>query len=196
MPPDVERIRRVLLPLELAESELRAKPAAAVLVLLRLQGNGVEALLARRVRRADDPWSGQISFPGGRQHEGDGSLLATATRETKEEVNVDLEGRVEILGHMAPRSPGNVPELLVVPFVGFVTGEIDPSPGPEMEEVFWTPLEELPPCWGRTIVTTRIGELHVPAFLWRERVIWGFTYRVLEDLLALLGISRSAGPGP
>ncbi len=196
MPPDVEQIRKVLLPLELAESELRAKPAAAVLLLLRPHGGRLQALLAKRVRRPEDPWSGQISLPGGRQHEGDGSLLATASRETKEEVNVDLAGHVGVLGHMAPRSPGNVPELLVVPFVGFATAELDPRPGPEMEEVFWVPLDELPPSWARTIVATRIGELHVPAFLWRDRVIWGFTFRVLEELLALLGLSRSAGSGP
>ena len=196
MTPDAERIRKVLLPVELAESELRAKPAAAVVVLLRPMAQGLETLLAKRVRRPADPWSGQISLPGGRQHEGDGNLLATAFRETREEVNLDLAGSAQILGHLAPRSPGNVPDLLVVPFVALTDGAVEPSPGPEMEEVFWTPLSELPPTASRTIVATRIGDLHVPAFLWKDRVIWGFTYRVLDELLTLLGVSRPAGMGP
>ncbi len=185
-----EELREVLLPLELAEAELRAKPAAAVMVLLRNRVEGLEVLLGQRVRRERDPWSGQIGLPGGRRHDSDGSLLATALRETKEEVGLDLEGSAEILGHMAPRAPGNLLDLLVVPFVALAKDELDPVVGPEMEVTFWAPLRELPASWGRTSVLTSIGELTVPAYLWNRRVIWGFTYRVLEELLVLAGLSR------
>lgn len=185
-----EELRKVLLPPTLAEAELEAKPASAVLVLLRPAGEGLEVLLGKRVRRSGDPWSGQVSFPGGHHHPEDGSLLGTALRETREEVGLDLRGRAEVLGHLAPRSPGNVPTMLVVPFVALATTTLRPRPGPEMEEAFWASLADLPPSWGRTTVPTRVGELHVPAFLWHDRVIWGLTYRILEDLLVLLGISR------
>jgi len=180
----------VLLPVTLAEAELEAKPASAVLVVLRPAADGLEVLLGRRVRRAGDPWSGQISFPGGHRHADDPSLLETALRETREEVNLDVDGVTEVLGHLAPRSPGNVPELLVVPFVALATRSLDPRPGPEMDEAFWAPLAELPPSWGQTVIPTRIGELKVPAFLWRGRVVWGLTYRILEELLVLVGLSR------
>jgi len=185
-----DELRRVLLPVELAEAELRSKPAAAVLVLLRPRGGGLDVLLGQRVRREGDPWSGQIGLPGGRHHESDGSMLATALREIKEEVGLDLDGRAEVLGHMAPRAPGNLLELLVVPFVALATAPLEPVVGPEMESTFWAPLNELPPSWGRTSVLTSFGELTVPAYLWKDRVIWGFTYRVLEELLVLVGISR------
>src|SRR6267143_1965576 len=95
----VERLRKFLLPLELAEAELKAKPAA-------------EVLLGERRKREGDPWSGQVGLPGGRHHTEDGTLLTTALRETREEVGIDLNGRAEVLGHMAPRAPGNKPELL------------------------------------------------------------------------------------
>lgn len=190
MRSSAEELRRVLLPVELAEAELRAKPAAAVMVLLRRRGEGLDVLLGTRVRRERDPWSGQIGLPGGRRHDSDASLLATALRETREEVGLDLDGTAEILGHMAPRAPGNLLELLVVPFVALATAELDPVPGPEIESTFWAPLQELPASWGRTSILTSIGELTVPAYLRDQRVIWGFTYRVLEELLVLAGISR------
>ncbi len=185
-----EGIRSVLLPVPLAEAELEAKPASAVLVLLRPMGGGLEVLLGRRVRRAGDPWSGHISFPGGHRHAEDPSLLETALRETREEMTLDLGGRADVLGHLAPRAPGNVPEMLVVPFVALATADLDPRPGPEMEEAFWAPLADLPASLGTSVVMTRIGELKVSAFLWKDRVIWGLTFRILEELLRLLG----AGP--
>lgn len=185
-----EDLRKVLLPAELAEAELESKPSSAVLVLLRPAGDGLEVLLGERTRRSEDPWSGQISFPGGHRHREDPSLLETALRETREEVNLDLRGQAEVLGHLAPRSPGNVPEMLVVPFVAFASARLEPRPGPEMTEAFWAPLLGLPPTRGKTVVPTRVGELTVPAFLWQGRVIWGFTYRILEELLHLVGAER------
>ena len=181
-----EDLRRVLLPVPLAEAELESKPSSAVLVLLRPAGDGLEVLLGRRVRRSGDPWSGQISFPGGHRHREDASLLDTALRETREEVNLDLRGPAEVLGHLAPRSPGNVPEMLVVPFVAYASARLEPRPGPEMSETFWVPLGSLPGTRGRSVVPTRVGELTVPAFLWEGRVVWGLTYRILEELLRLV----------
>lgn len=186
MQTDPAGIRRRLLPAKLAESELESKPSAAVLVLLRPAAGGLEVLLGQRARRQEDPWSGQIAFPGGHRHPEDPSLLETALRETREETGLDLAGRAEVLGHLAPRSPGNVPQMLVVPFVAYATAALRPHPGPEMAETFWAPLADLPPSRAPTVVVTRIGDLRVPAFLWQKRVIWGLTYRILEDLLALL----------
>src|SRR6267378_5818539 len=185
----IERLRKFLLPLELAEAELKAKPAAAVMIILHDGPRGLEVLLGERLRREGDPWSGQIGLPGGRHHPEDGTLLATALRETKEEVGIDLEGRAEILGHMAPRAPGNKPEMLVVPFVAIATVPLEASPGPEMTSVFWVPLPALPATQGKTLVPTILGELYVPSYTYGEWLIWGFTYRVLEELLVFVGLS-------
>jgi 8-oxo-dGTP pyrophosphatase MutT (NUDIX family) len=190
MRASVEELRTVFLPVELAEAELHLKPAAAVMVLLRGSRTGLDVLLGQRARREGDPWSGQIGLPGGRHHPSDGSLLSTALRETKEEVGLDLGGRAEVLGHLAPRSPGNVPEMLVVPFVALASAPLDPIVGPEMVSAFWVPLADLPSSWGRTTVPTAFGDLLVPAYMPPGRVIWGFTYRVLEELLRLVGVTR------
>lgn len=185
----VERLRKFLLPVELAEAELKTKPAAAVMILLREGSRGLEVLLAERKKREGDPWSGQIGLPGGRHHSEDGTLLRTALRETNEEVGIDAAGRAEVLGHMAPRAPGNKPEMLVVPFVALLKEPVEGAPGPEMTSVFWITLADLPPTHGMTLVPTILGELNVPSYQPEGRLIWGFTYRILEELLVFVGLS-------
>ena len=178
-----------MLPLELAEAELKAKPAAAVMIIVRDDPRGLEVLLGERTKREGDPWSGQIGLPGGRHRAEDPTMLATAVRETNEEVGIDLEGRAEILGHMPPRAPGNKPEVLVVPYVALAMAPIEATPGPEMASVFWVPLPDLLANQGRATVSTILGELNVPSFTYEGRLIWGFTYRILEELLVFVGLS-------
>src|SRR4051812_31480098 len=81
-----DRIRRAL-PLP---PERPARRRAAVAVVLRERGGETEVLLIRRAERDGDPWSGHVAFPGGRADPGDASLEATAIREAREEVGLDL----------------------------------------------------------------------------------------------------------
>ena len=67
---------------------------AAVLVCLHDDA----VLLARRALHPDDPWSGHVGLPGGRWEAGDESLLATALRETDEEVGIDPLAHGRVLG--------------------------------------------------------------------------------------------------
>ena len=50
----------------------------------------LQVLFMKRAPREGDPWSGHVSFPGGRVEHSDSSLLHTAIRETQEEVALDL----------------------------------------------------------------------------------------------------------
>lgn len=183
-----EELRRALLPVPLAEAELAATPAAAVLAILRPRDGALDVLIGHRSRREGDPWSGQMGLPGGRRRDDDGSLLGTALRETREEVGLDVDPDLEVLGHMAPRPPANRPAMIVVPFVAYLARDARPGTSSEMEETFWVPLPELPPSRTRTRVLTGLGELTVPAYAWQGRTIWGFTYRLLEELIVLAEI--------
>jgi hypothetical protein len=67
-------------------SEGPAPGRAAVAIVLRDVEDGPQVLLIRRAEHVGDPWSGHMAFPGGREDPEDESLLATAIRETREEL--------------------------------------------------------------------------------------------------------------
>jgi len=175
-------LRARLLAVEDAASAY-ANATAVVAVILR-EREGLEVLVMERARRASDPWSGHWSFPGGRRH-ADESLLDAVCRETGEEVGLDVRGSSP-LGCMPARSPGNRPGILVLPFVFQWEGTAEPRAGAEATTVRWVPVAELRRTRTETDIRIRGRVVRMPAFVDGTRTIWGFTYRVLEDLLALL----------
>ena len=54
---------------------------AAVAILVRPHKNDLEFFLVKRAEVDDDPWSGDMAFPGGKKNLQDKSLIDTATRE-------------------------------------------------------------------------------------------------------------------
>ncbi|HXF95124.1 MAG TPA: CoA pyrophosphatase [Gemmatimonadales bacterium] len=162
---------------------------AAVAVILHQGAGGIEALFIHRAERAGDVWSGQIAFPGGRRDPGDRDLLATAVRETREEIGVDLS-RVERLGTLSdlrPRTPV-LPPIYVRPFVFAVTERPPIALSPEVQGVFWVPFRRLLEPGVHREVTIEVGgiERSFPAYSLGGQVIWGMTERILTALLELV----------
>jgi len=60
--------------------------------------------------------------------------------------------------------------------------------GPEVQHSFWVSLSKLPSLKGTSEVEIRGTRILVEAFLVDGRVVWGFTYRVLNELLAVPGV--------
>ena len=86
---------------ELAGDGARFEPgrppsAAAVLVPLVMHEGGLRVLLTRRSTHLRSH-AGQISFPGGKAEAGDADAVATALRETEEEVGLQRH-HVEVIG--------------------------------------------------------------------------------------------------
>jgi 8-oxo-dGTP pyrophosphatase MutT (NUDIX family) len=167
-----------------------ARPAAVALVLVQ-GARGVDLLFIRRAERADDPWSGQVAFPGGRRDPGDPDLLATALRETREETGVDLAAaeRLGVLDDLVPNTP-TLPPVLVRPFV-FVLGERPPlvAERGEVARAFWVALARLAARGARQelVLTVRGVERSFPAYRVGVDVIWGLTERILTPFMRLLG---------
>lgn len=160
---------------------------AAVAMALEWASEGPRVLLMRRKCHAGDPWSGQVSLPGGHTEPADEGPFATARREALEELSVDLAAQASPLGQLPPRQAmarGERLDLWITPCVFHVTAPLDPTPGPEAEEAFWLPVA--PALRGeldhRFHYKDKKRELILPAWQFEKRVIWGLTYRMLSQL--------------
>lgn len=166
---------------------------AAVAMLLREGEAGPEVFFIRRAEHPDDPWSGHMAFPGGRQHVEDPTLLHTAVRETREEVGLDLHAAAEHIGQLDDLQAiarGKPQETVIRPFVFEVREELPIRPDErEVAEALWTPLL---PLYRGDADTTRPYRWHgtqidFPAYDVDGRVVWGLTYQMLRSFFRILG---------
>ena len=166
-----------------------ARPAAVALILLE-QAGGLEALFIKRAARVGDPWSGQVALPGGGRDPEDADLLATAVRETREEIGLDLAAaeRLGVLDDLYPRTP-TLPPVRVRPFVFALAARRSLVASSEVERAFWVPLSRLmePRVRREVKLLVRGVERVFPAYDLGEDVIWGMTERILTPFLALIG---------
>ena len=161
---------------------------AAVAIALREGDAGPEALFILRAERAGDTWSGQVAFPGGRREPSDGQLRATALRETREEVGVELTDAepLGVLDDMYPRTPV-LPPVVVRPFVFGVVDRPPLTLSNEVQDAFWLSFRALNAPGVRRDVTIQhlAPERVFPAYVLANRTIWGMTERILANLLSL-----------
>ncbi len=130
--------------------------------------------------------AGQISFPGGGAEQGDESLVATALRETREEIGLDPR-RVEVLGELPVYRTNS--GYRVTPVVALVRPPLDLVPDPfEVAEVFEVPLAFLLDARNhRTETLVRDGaRREYYSMPYAHYYIWGATAGMLMNLYACL----------
>lgn len=146
-------------------------------------------LLIRRAEREGDRWSGQMAFPGGRRQPDDPDLIATAKRETLEEVGLDLSDAslIGILDDVAPRTP-TLPPVIVRPFVFRLPERRGLVPNHEVAAAFWADVDQLAAAEVYRPFEYRLSgsPLLFPGYHLPEGVVWGMTERILTPLLRLL----------
>jgi 8-oxo-dGTP pyrophosphatase MutT (NUDIX family) len=162
------------------------EPAAAVAVL-QAAAPVESVLLIRRASNPRDPWSGHWSFPGGRRDAADPDLLATALRELREECAIELPREaLEQALQPAPagRRVGSV--ITVAPFLFRIEQQLSTIlEEREAASSLWVPVETLRDRSLHQIrpVPGLPAEHRFPAIDLEGTPLWGFTYRVLCDLL-------------
>jgi 8-oxo-dGTP pyrophosphatase MutT (NUDIX family) len=199
MPLDLSELRRALLaPHASAGPYLPGQArAAAVAAVLRGAPGGAEVLLIRRAEDARDPWSGHMALPGGHHDAGDADLVATALRETHEEVGLALDRDREWIGAL-PRArvlSGRRPDFEIQPLVFAVARHVELTPNPrEVKAVVWAKIDDLLlPAAHTSVVYPSVASAEgqrFPAFDVQGHVVWGLTYRILSDLLGVWGAPR------
>ena len=173
-----------------ADPHGRTQAAGLILLYPRLDpalGTVVPHLVLTRRTATLRRHSGQISLPGGRHDESDGSLLRTALRETHEGLGLGRE-RLVVWGRLQPEWTV-VTHYLLSPFIAYapVRPEFRPAPA-EVAEVIELPLATLLDPAARAEETWELAgaERQVHFFRYGEHKIWGATARVLSKLADLL----------
>lgn len=132
--------------------------------------------------------SGQIGFPGGRVEIVDNGLKDTALRETYEEIGV-RPSNITVIRELTKVfiPPSN---FWVHPFVGYVnhTPRFKRQES-EVEELIFVKLEDLmnDECVVHQVLSTDyMDAIEVPAFLLNQKIVWGATAMMLNEVKHML----------
>lgn len=177
---------------------------SAVLLPLRQGPEGWEILF--EVRSAAIKWQpGDICFPGGHKEKDDADFVATALRETEEELAIP-RNKIQLLGPLPYFYGYSGP--MIYPYAGIIPSDVPITIDPEeVAEVFVVPLKDLlamEPITGTIDLGSRRSDdfpyhlvkgynfkpgwnkratYTVYFYPWKDRVIWGITARVLHHFL-------------
>jgi 8-oxo-dGTP pyrophosphatase MutT (NUDIX family) len=191
---DFEIIRRKLCHRLAAPRHIKIErdrvPQAAVSLILHEAHGSAQALIIKRAERPGDHWSGHLALPGGRAHVEDRDLIATAARETYEEVGIDLRDGGEFIGQLDMLATTNprLPRLEITPFVAIAPPGFTLRLNREVASVFWVSVAGLKREGPSSSFSMRVGDAinKWPAYPSEGGPIWGITERILTNFLALL----------
>jgi 8-oxo-dGTP pyrophosphatase MutT (NUDIX family) len=131
--------------------------------------------------------AGQVCFPGGRVHDDDETPVATALRETHEEIGV-AHDHIEVLGFLEPYNTGT--GYSVIPVVGFVHPDHTLAPNiDEVAEVFEVPLDfllDIKNCAWTQRARANGDMMDTCEIVFGRHAIWGATAQILMNLTGKL----------
>jgi 8-oxo-dGTP pyrophosphatase MutT (NUDIX family) len=173
------------------EPEAPGDRRAAVALLLR-ERSDLEILFIERAVREDDPWSGQVAFPGGRVDPEDADPLAAAIRESVEEVGISPspESFIAPLDELRARRKTGVVPLIVSSYVFSVPPETEARISDEVSEAVWIRAADLldPRAPTSIEICLASGSAVFPAIRYGRFTIWGLTYRMLDIFFERAGM--------
>ncbi|OYQ36012.1 CoA pyrophosphatase [Niveispirillum lacus] len=159
---------------------------AAVLVPLIDREGGPTLLLTQRTAHLA-AHAGQVSFPGGGVEPHDDDAIATALRETEEEIGLSRQ-HIDVLGRLDTYITRT--GFRVVPVVARVRPPFTLIPDPnEVDAVFEVPLSFIlnPASRVREAREFMGAQRYFWAFPFGDRYIWGATAGMLVNLCDVLG---------
>ena len=165
---------------------------ASVALILRDTHNGTEVLMMQRAKHERDPWSGQMSFPGGKIETTDDSYKAAAIREAHEEVGAELndDNCIGRLDDLLGLKVNDTFSAHVRCYVFKPTGDIKLKANHEVADMVWLPLAFLNDANNAYAFNHPIDpSLSMPSVMIndaKEQILWGMSLRMLMNLYGLL----------
>jgi 8-oxo-dGTP pyrophosphatase MutT (NUDIX family) len=139
----------------------------------------------RRAIQDRDPWSGHLSFPGGRREPQDGSDRHTAIRETEEEIGIDLH-KADYVGRLNDlRTLNPLPTMLIRPHLFFHNGPLNPVLNDEAVSLHSLSVQALLNGDGRGTMKHpwRGIARDFPCVRFDGVCLWGLTLHMVDDIL-------------
>ncbi len=177
-----------------ATLELGDNRHAAVAMMVRPGLQSAEVLFIERSSHANDPWSGQMAFPGGMVERFDADPRRAAERETLEEVGIDL-AQANYLGRLDDqqgRHRGHTAGIVVRGYVYAVEADVPLAHNNEVEEIVWVPI-------GRFLDARNYAHIVHPVYPGERfpgirvsrhdhQVVWGLTRRFMASFFSAIRV--------
>ncbi len=138
------------------------------------------------VRRSDGMriHRGQVALPGGKHEPEDVDLLATALRESHEEIGL-APGDVDVLGSLDDCV--TVTGFVITPYVGWISVPFTPRPmASEVARVFAAPLAAFEREPRAVTIPLAASKRIVLSYEAEGETVWGATASILHDFVALV----------
>ena len=178
--------------IELLKNSLSSKITPAVrhdkqtklaAVLIVIYGKEPTIIMTKRPKTMNHH-AGEISFPGGTWKQDDDDLLTTALRETKEEMNLDVN-RQQIIGQIKPVTTLNS-GFTILPFICILDEICNLVPNSEIETILHIPLISLLNTIEDDQDPSHKSIQETYAFRYQHHLIWGASARILKQISNLL----------
>jgi 8-oxo-dGTP pyrophosphatase MutT (NUDIX family) len=169
-------------------------------VILLIAEHGVDGgdsepalLLMRRSERKGDPWSGHVSFPGGRVDPSDSSTRQAALRELSEETGISAENDLVPIGRLSDlltREHGRKRPMVVSPYVYRTPSALALQPNREAAKLWWEPISHFIAPDRRKPIVWRIAglPLRVASVEVSDARLWGLSLMMVNELIRVTGL--------
>lgn len=158
---------------------------SAVSIMTAVINDAPHVLMIQRARRAGDPWSGQMAFPGGRQAPADHNILHTACREAEEEVGFDPATeatRITRLSDLVTRSHRSWKPQVVTPFLFELPHVPSLQTNHEAYSELWVPSQIFTETAAAYPWAVGPFTVTLPCYYHGEHPIWGLSLLMIRGL--------------
>jgi|TARA_B110000444_G_C18838238_1_gene597341 8-oxo-dGTP pyrophosphatase MutT (NUDIX family) len=178
----------VKFPLKKRQPDLnKAQTTAAVLVILHGEDSDPQVVLTQRASHLKSH-AGEVAFPGGMWDQGDENLLHTALREANEEIGLNPHSVTPVA--TLPSASPKRREVSVTPFVAIGINNLElTADASETAAIFNAPLkifmdlDQYEYFEIKSETADGDGVIRFPYLTYNNYKIWGFTLKVITDLL-------------